>query len=173
MASLNRFLLSRISRVGDEKGDYPIQQIDYLGKEANAAMWFPFGFHANVDVDSVGIMFALGEKGESKIVLPSSGPKRPKLEAGELVMYHPKTQSRIHFKADGAIEVTSDTSLKFDVPSAQFTGDVTVDGGLNVTGASALSAMVTSAGKDISNTHTHIGSPSAPTGAVTPTGIPV
>lgn len=54
-----------------------------------------------------------------------------------------------------------------DTPLTKFTGDI------EVVGASILSATVTSNGKDISDTHKHNGSASAPSGPVSNTGTPV
>lgn len=81
--------------------------------------------------------------------------------------------------------ITASESVKFDTPEATFTGNVTIDLDLNVkgnvsidqdlevTGATTLGSTVTSNGKDISDTHTHIGSATAPTGPIVNTGTVV
>lgn len=61
----------------------------------------------------------------------------------------------------GTLAVTSVTT------PAQFDGDLQVDG------ATTLSATVTSNGKDLSDTHTHNGSATAPSGPVSDTGTVV
>ena len=63
--------------------------------------------------------------------------------------------------------VTASASVTIDTPETTITGNLTVDG--NTT----LSSTVTSGGKDISDTHTDTGSPSAPSGGVTNTGVVV
>lgn len=128
----------RISRDGDDLGDFPIQQVEYLGKVGDAAMWFPFGFHANVNEDSLGMMFTISGNDDARVVFAGSPEKRPRLEPGELVVFHPKTQSRIHFKANGDVEITSTTKLKVDTPTVQFTGNVDIDGNLNVDGDAVI-----------------------------------
>jgi hypothetical protein len=57
--------------------------------------------------------------------------------------------------------------------NVEIAGDLDVTGDVGVTGATTLGATVTSNSKDISDTHAHGGSPTAPLGAVTPTGVPV
>ncbi len=50
-------------------------------------------------------------------------------------------------------------------------GGVTITGDLTVTG-NIVAAEVTASGKALS-THLHVGSPTAPTGAISPTGVPI
>jgi len=66
------------------------------------------------------------------------------------------------------IDVTGNTTLT--TPLATVDGDLTVTGNLTVETDTILGANVTSNGKDISDTHTHVGSPTAPSGAQSNTG---
>lgn len=68
-------------------------------------------------------------------------------------------------------DVTGNIILKS--PSITLDGNVTITQDLTVSGATSLSSTVTSNGKDISDTHTHDGSPTAPSGPKTPTGTPL
>jgi phage baseplate assembly protein gpV len=68
--------------------------------------------------------------------------------------------------------ITASESVTVDTPTTVFTGNVQIDQNLTVDGSSTLSSTVTSNGKDISDTHTHGGSPTAPSGAVSNTGAP-
>lgn len=72
-------------------------------------------------------------------------------------------------KDDGSVSIT----ILDDGTMELLASNVKVIGDLEVTGASVLSATVTSNGKDISDTHTHDGSPTAPSGPKTPTGVPL
>ena len=74
---------------------------------------------------------------------------------------------------DGTISIKAETKVTVDAPDAEFTGNVKILGNLEVIGESTLSSTVTSNGKDISDTHTHDGSPTAPSGPKTPTGAPL
>ena len=66
--------------------------------------------------------------------------------------------------------------MAVDCPTTNWTGDINLTGKLDITGdlevsgSTTLSATVTSNGKDISDTHKHIGSPTAATGPVSNTG---
>lgn len=74
---------------------------------------------------------------------------------------------------DGTVNLKANTKVTVDAPDSEFTGNVKVLGDLEVIGSTALSGTVTSNGKDISDTHTHTGSPTAPSGPVSNTGAPV
>lgn len=69
---------------------------------------------------------------------------------------------------DATIKASSTVTV--DSPESTFTGNVTIDMDLDVTGATTLSSTVTSTGKDISDTHTHTGSATAPSGPQVNTG---
>ncbi len=86
-----------------------------------------------------------------------------------------KDDGTVSFKllTDGTAELKADTKVTVDAPDADFTGNVKILGNLEVIGSSALSGTVTSNGKDISDTHSHTGSPTAPNGPVSNTGAPV
>lgn len=62
--------------------------------------------------------------------------------------------------------ITAD-NLTMDVAATTWTGS-TVD----ITATIATVGVITNDGKDIGDTHTHIGSPTAPLGAISPTGVP-
>lgn len=71
---------------------------------------------------------------------------------------------------DGTAKLKADTKVTLDAPDAECTGNMKVLGNLEVIGSSTLSATVTSNGKDISDTHTHTGSATAPSGPQVDTG---
>lgn len=90
----------------------------------------------------------------------------------------------------GTTTLTSTGNVSITAPLTTITGDLTVTGTLTtangtissgatsftgtlgVTGATTLGATVTSNSKDISDTHTHVGSPTAPDGVQSNTGVP-
>tara|TARA_R110000744_G_scaffold20470_1_gene53728 strand:- start:2966 stop:3682 length:717 start_codon:yes stop_codon:yes gene_type:complete len=74
---------------------------------------------------------------------------------------------------DGTISIKAETKVTVDAPDAEFTGNVKILGNLEVIGNTVLSSTVTSNGKDISDTHTHVGSSTAPSGPQVNTGAPV
>ncbi len=94
-------------------------------------------------------------------------------------------------REDGTSTLKSTVSVTIDTPETTMTGNLTVNGNTKIDGtlevdgkvtanddlevalASILSATVTSNSKDISDTHSHAGSPTAPSGAQSNTGNPV
>lgn len=188
---------------GADDKELPIQQLSYNGKVADAEIIFPYGVHANLSADNntLCIVFAVEGQEDYRAAMGYTPALRPKpLEEGEVVFYHPLTQSKIHFRNNGDIDIDVagdngdlNATIKKDLniivagdatidvtgtatvtaPTTNWTGNINLNGDLDVTGSSTLSATVTSAGKDISNTHTHSGSATAPNGPVSNTGAPV
>lgn len=115
----NLIRLARISRAGDGGGQLPVQQVEYLGKLAESVIVFPFGMHANVDIDSLALMFSIQGNPESRAAIAMS-PDRPTLEAGEIAIYHPKTGSIVKMKANGDIDMVA--------PNVNITGNLVVNG---------------------------------------------
>lgn len=183
----NLLRYARITGSADNTKQFPVQQINYKGKVANSFIGLPYGIYANVENDYLGIMCAIDGAEDNRVLIPLTADKRPRdLEQNELAVYHPDTESFIKFKNNGNIEIdcvgqqqgkiiincvqatlTASTSVLVDSPQTTFTGDVQVNG------STTLSGNVTSNGKDISDTHTHNGSPTAPSGPISPTGGPV
>lgn len=147
---------ANITKKGDESANYPIQQVSYLGKVADAIMVFPYGIHANVPADNIALMFAVQGNEENRAAVPITGQGRPILEAGEVAIFNKSASSVIVLKSDGSVEITAP-------------GGVTVNGDLTVSGNTALGATVTSNGVNIGSTHTHSGVTSGPSN----TGPPV
>ena len=93
---------ARISLAGDDVAQYPVQQTEYLGKTGYALMWFPYGFHANVPADTLTLLLSLQGNSESRVALPGSGPSRPRVAEGEVVVFHPprsaaaRTEELVH-----------------------------------------------------------------------------
>lgn len=186
MSDKNSIRMSRITSPGADDGQFPTQQMTYLGKVADGITVFPYGFHANVTADVLALMFSVQGLPENRLAMPFNTKKRPKLAAGEVAFFHPPTMSFIIGRANGDLDietgdggtgnvninckqanVTASESVTLDTP------ETTITGNLTVTGDTTLSSTVTSGGKDISDTHTHTGSPTAPSGPVSNTGAVV
>lgn len=178
---------ARVTAPGADADQFPVQQIEYLGKVANSFIVFPYGMHANVGADALALLFAVQGASGNKAAIAGSPQKRPKnLAAGEVVFYHPNTGSLIHFRTNGDLDIDtvkeSPGNVNINVVQANITAsdsvnitapDTNITGDLDVSGDTTLGANVSSNGKDISDTHTHGGSPTAPDGAVSDTGAPV
>lgn len=130
MLSLLRSLIrwASVVRAGDDAGQFPLQQVEYLGKVADCIMVFPYGMHANVDGDSLAAMLAMNGNVDNRAAIPTSMSRRAKLESGEVTFYSPLTRSFVTFKKNGDIEVSSVASVV-----ATAVGDITASAGGKIT----------------------------------------
>lgn len=144
--------LAIISAVSDDDQQFPEQQIKYKGKVANAIMLWPYGMHGNAAIDSLLLMMNIGADDSNRAGIPLSLKDRPMMAADEFCLFHPKTQSIIHFKSNsGDIDIdvvknnqgnininavqaniTASNSVTIDTPETTITGNVQIDGALNV-----------------------------------------
>lgn len=192
---------ARITKAGTDKEQFATQQMEYLGKVADGLIVFPYGIHGNVPPDALALMLAVQGSADNRAAIAWTPKDRPELKAGEVAFYHPPTDAFIIWKENGDLDIetgnggtaninincknvnltasdnvnieckqtniTASESVTLDTPETTITGNLTVQGN------TSLSATVTSNGKDISDTHTHNGSPTAPSGPVSNTGTPV
>lgn len=158
--------LAKITKGGDEELSFPIQQFEMNDRIGDAYITAPYGMHYNLPADQP----ALNISPDGTILMGIDPIGRIKVEAGEVVFYHPITKSKIHFKNNHDIDIeteadlnavcdnlnaTVETKATVTAPESEFIGNVTVTGNLTVTGSTTLSSTVTSNGKDISDTHGH------------------
>ncbi len=173
----NLVKLARISLASKDDAKYAIQQVNYMGKTTPVLMIFPYGHHANVPVDVlVTLLSCNGDESNLHAIAHDSANRIKELKPGEVIIFHPGTKSYTHYKDSGDIEiksannviaegkqvnVTATTSMNFQAPQFNFNGNT------------AFTGNVTANGKDIGSTHRHSGSPTAPTGAISNTGLPI
>lgn len=125
-----------VTKAGDNSGQYPVQQVTYLGKVGDCVMIFPYGMLANVPAGALGPMFAVGGDMDNRAGIPADMANWPQLNEGEVALYNPTSGDIVKMLPGGGIEIT---------------GPVTVVGSLAVTGT------ITNNGTDIGATHTHSG----------------
>ena len=87
-----RLKWGRITRKGAELGQYPVQQLSYLGRTVDGFAMSPYGLHSNLPRDQLALI--LDDAG--RIFMGTSAIGRIVVEEGEVVLYHPRTKSRIH-----------------------------------------------------------------------------
>lgn len=73
---------------------------------------------------------------------------------------------------NGDANLTVSGNLTVEAPTTDWNGNINLTGDLTASGTVEGTTEVVGAGISLS-THTHIGSPTAPTGAISPTGVPV
>ena len=177
--------LAKITKKGSEELSLPIQQFEMNGRVGDAYIVSPYGVHANLPVNQP----ALNVSPDGTILMGIDPIGRIKVESGEVVFYHPITKSKIHFKNNHDIDVeteadinaqcknlnviasedinatcdninvTAATKATVTAPDIALIGNVAITGDLSVSGSTALSATVTSNGKDISDSHGHTQGP--------------
>lgn len=163
-----------VTEAGTDSGAYQTQQVRYLRRSGQSASVYPWGYTALAPSDVLSICYAISGKSDERAHTPISGPDRKKnLAPGENAMWHP-SGSFIHFKNNGDIEINAANSILM-TSAADMTVDTGTEnlilrtdtfatiggtvliGALQVTGASTLSADVSSGGVDISDGHVHSG----------------
>lgn len=179
---------------GTDDKELPIQQLSYNGKVADAEIIFPYGVHANLSADNntLCIVFAVDGQEDYRAAMGYTPTLRPKpLAEGEVVFYHPLTQSKIHFRNNGDIDidVTGDNgslnaTIKKDLnitiggdaninvtgiatvtaPTTNWTGDINLDGNLVVTGTSTAADHISDGISGKSHTHGGVQTGSGSTG---------
>lgn len=149
----NLWRWARVTIVGSDDKEFPFQQVSYLGKAGNAVMWFPYGFHANIPVDTLGLIVGVGGNSEARVMLPGSPKERIKpLAAGEIVVYHPSTGTKIHFKADGNININTIKTLNVIAATKVILNAPDVE-----IGDGTLQKLLNKAAMTLLNSHTHGG----------------
>lgn len=150
---MTKKLWAKITKKSDEANEYPIQQATYLGRVADFFTLFPYGMHANLPKDQLGLI--IDEQG--RVIIGVSAVGRIKVEEGEVVFFHPQTKSKIHFKNSGniAIETAADVDVSADnVNIDASTTNLGVGG--NAIARVGDSVQVTVVGGSSSGTHTGV-----------------
>ena len=89
-----------------DTGNYPTVQVSYLGKTSEVEVLFPYGLAGRLPKDALVLCFNVEGSEENKAGIGNTPTQRFKeLEEGEVVVGNPLTGSKIHFKANGDIEV--------------------------------------------------------------------
>jgi hypothetical protein len=114
MASIAKRLIRWcfVSREDPDEGDFPVQQVSYMGKVTDSVAWYPYGFHAVAELDALGVM--LNQQGDTHLHLVGSPRERITVGDGEVIVYHPDTGSKVHFKSNGDIDVESPGTLSLN-----------------------------------------------------------
>lgn len=160
---------SIITKPEKELYNRPIQQISYLGKTCNSEIFFPYGIHANLPVDSNLITFSILGQSSNKISIGNLSNKRKQLEEGEVIFYHPIKGQFIYLKNNEDIFIKtgeSELTMKKD-GSSILKSNLTVDGDFTSTGKILGNKVETEAGISLDD-HVH-----AQGSYTTPSGGPV
>lgn len=145
-----------IKKSGSDTDQFAVQQLSYLGKTADGLIVFPYGHHANVPPDALALMFAIEGDATNRAAIAWTPKLRPVLKSGEVAFYHPLLPNLIiKLQENGEMLVKSGVKVLVDAPEAEFSGNVTIAGDLDVVGSTTIAGTVENNGVNIGETHIH------------------
>lgn len=125
-----------ITKSGTDDTEFPIQQVTYNGNTADVEIITPYGLHANLSAngDTLGTMFAVEGQDDYRVVLAYTPTLRPMgLAEGEVVLYHPITQSQVYFRNNGDIDIeTTGSNGDINIKTKNDI-NITIEGEANIT----------------------------------------
>jgi hypothetical protein len=110
----------------DERKQQPRQQASFLGRVGDYNLVFPYGLYGDLPANTLLQEIAPG------VAIPVTVKRPSDTEQGEPVFFHPATNTRIIARNSGDLDVFSDTAVNVTAPLTTFSGDVQIDGALNV-----------------------------------------
>lgn len=124
------------SNPGNDSDPYPRAQCGYNGKIADFVRILPYGL-SSVEPEGYFILLFNSQGQEAvKFGIPSAMKNRLKnLSQGEVAIYNSVTGHYVYIKANGTVEINTDTLIDGDL---HVTGNVQIDGNLNVDGNAAI-----------------------------------
>ena len=134
----------RTTNSSPDTQQFPAQQVEYLGKVADATMLFPYGYHGNVPPDFLMLGASVQNNPDNRVMLGVLPKVRPELKESELAFYHPKTGSFIKWNDQGDLYISNG-----DATLNMVGNTITLEGNLVVNGT------MTNNGKDVGDTHQH------------------
>lgn len=167
-------LIKRVvtSAAMQDSGNYPIVQVQYLGRTAFVELLSPYGLSTSPPIGSLGTCWSILGQEDNRAALITAGAARFKnLQPGEVVVGNYLTQSYVKFNVDGSISIVAAGNLTATVggtTTLNSTGNVNItapqviiNGTLQVTGDiidNSGSNTDTMAGMRTKyNSHTHSG----------------
>ncbi len=124
-------------RIADDK-NAALAQVTYLGKTGISEVINPYGLYSNLPENIPVVVFSVQSQEDNRACIGYSQAERFKnLNAGEVVVGNPKTNSFVKFDENGNIEIESNQKINIksaDNVELDVTGDVnlTVTGDVNV-----------------------------------------
>ena len=142
----------------DKKKALPDQQASVLGRLGDYTIIYPYGMYCDLPND-----VWLNILGKGKAIPMTSS--RPDSSRGEIILFHPITGSKIHFKNNGDVDITA-PNVNFS-ENVNINGDLTVSGHttlntLEVTGVADFDGGINANGTNIDDTHAHSGVSTGP-----------
>lgn len=120
---------ARTTKPGDNGKQFPDHQVEYLGKVADSARLFPYGFYANIPDDVLSLIASVQDNPDNRVTLGCLLKNYPDSDGTELFFYHPLIPNlKIKLCSDGKMLIQSDVKIDIVAPETEFTGIVKANG---------------------------------------------
>lgn len=154
----------RITKAGADDQQFPVQQVEYLGKVADTFMVFAYGHHANVTNDALALILSVQGNPDNRAAIAGTPKDRPRLAEGEVAFYHPPTGALLVWKQNGDLEIVTSADVKVTAscieatasvaatvtaPTINLVGNVIVTGNLDIAGTMKNDSI------NVGKTHVH------------------
>jgi phage baseplate assembly protein V len=167
----------------DDSGNYRIGNFQYYGRTTQGLLFSPYGLLVNPPVNSMAVVLSQNGQESNPIALCDDPNNRTlkDLQPGEVALSNYNQGQYVYFKENGDAEIKADKavilvgSTTVTIDNGQITidgADMTLNGNLQVNGSITATGEVTAGTVNLTD-HVHAGSPTAPSGPVSNTGIPI
>lgn len=125
-----------------DDGEFPIQQVQYMGRVGNVEIITPYGLHSSPPKDALGVMWNIQAQEENRAGIFNTPQRRTikNLKEGEVCLFNVETGNYLFMKQDGTVIMNTDRLV--------LTGDLEVQGQI-------FDKAVTDDIRDIYNAHVH------------------
>jgi len=183
--------LIKVARLvsSDDSGNYSRGVASYMGVTTPVLDFVPYGLLHRPPANSMCLVLSQNGQ-ESNAIAIISDPKRRTIKdllEGECALNNQTSGDYVYLKDGNEIEIktskvtilTGATTVTIEDGQVTIDGaDATLNGSLQVNGDIGVTGTITGDTDVVTGTvsllsHTHVGSPTAPSGAISPTGTPV
>jgi hypothetical protein len=120
---------ARTTKLPESDTQFAVQQTDYLGKTADSAMLFPYGFYANIPPDVLALICSVQGHANNRVELGCLLKERPDFDGVGVALYHPLIEGLyIRLEPNGEINIKSNVKINIEAPETEFTGIVKANG---------------------------------------------
>lgn len=157
----------------DNSGDIKKGEFFFMGSSIDGVLFSPYGTMGNPPDGSVVMAFSQNgnEANQIGVVVNIEDFIDDFDGDSDYGVGNPISKTFIHFKKDGEMDIISPKKVNVTAPDVEVTATNKVK--VTATDIELISTTLTHNGINVGDTHTHVGSPTAPTGAISPTGAPL
>lgn len=161
------------SNNNDDSGSFPVRQVSFDKKVANAEIITPYGFDHNPPLNALGVMLDVNGQAENRAAMITDPLRRKKnLKTGEVSVGNRIAGSEVYFEEDGNVRIVTPKNLVITVAED---GEITISGALtmNVSGITTINSDVVINGSLVVNDAVTVNNSLVVTGEITGDGVSV